>query len=347
MAVSKLTCPECSTVLRPAKPVPVGKKVKCPRCETVFAAAEEETEIIEDAEEVEEEEERPARRPARKGPARAKAPARAKPKAAREAPAPSAPKADEDEGTYSFFKDGSEEEDEDTKPKIDYAPDMTIKDLRGPAVAILMPPSNKLTLVGFAGVLGWLAFFILILIPAVFPVSDDTPYDVMQLSPIWSGGGGGGMGMMGGGGGGGESEKSKIEDEKPGMYDIVGFDLAVICDEQWYIFSLWLIPIIVCICYTGVVTMGAIKMQNLESWGWGLASCIMAMVPITTAGLMLVTFMVINVAMSQIFDDYSFIYLVATIAIALEWLGSVAIAIWAMKTLFNEEVQAGFEYVGE
>lgn len=31
------TCPECGTALRPAKPVPMGKKIKCPKCATVFA----------------------------------------------------------------------------------------------------------------------------------------------------------------------------------------------------------------------------------------------------------------------------------------------------------------------
>src|SRR5690242_7824041 len=32
-------CPECGAQLRPAKPVPAGKKLRCPKCETVFAPA--------------------------------------------------------------------------------------------------------------------------------------------------------------------------------------------------------------------------------------------------------------------------------------------------------------------
>jgi len=35
MAV-KYTCPECSSVLRPANPVPPGKKIKCPECAAIF-----------------------------------------------------------------------------------------------------------------------------------------------------------------------------------------------------------------------------------------------------------------------------------------------------------------------
>src|SRR5437660_1786039 len=32
-------CPECGAQLRPANPVPPGKKLRCPKCETVFAPA--------------------------------------------------------------------------------------------------------------------------------------------------------------------------------------------------------------------------------------------------------------------------------------------------------------------
>src|SRR5258707_469994 len=156
MAATKLSCPECGTVLRPAKPVAPGKKVKCPRCETVFTAGEDEELDVIDM--VEEEEERPRRK--------AKVPAKAKAgKAAAKKPK------EEDDGAYGLFKD--KEEDEENKPKINYAPDMSIKDLRGPAVAILMPPTNKLTLTGFIGVAGWFVLIILLMIPAMFPIIED------------------------------------------------------------------------------------------------------------------------------------------------------------------------------
>jgi hypothetical protein len=32
-------CPECGAQLRPANPVPAGKKLRCPKCQTVFAPA--------------------------------------------------------------------------------------------------------------------------------------------------------------------------------------------------------------------------------------------------------------------------------------------------------------------
>jgi predicted Zn finger-like uncharacterized protein len=36
--LSELTCPHCSSVLRPAAPVPAGKKVRCPKCKETFTA---------------------------------------------------------------------------------------------------------------------------------------------------------------------------------------------------------------------------------------------------------------------------------------------------------------------
>ena len=42
MAVIKITCPECQSVLRPAKPVPAGKTVKCPECGSRFTVSDEE-----------------------------------------------------------------------------------------------------------------------------------------------------------------------------------------------------------------------------------------------------------------------------------------------------------------
>src|SRR5947199_3201333 len=37
MSATKLTCPKCQATLRPAKPLPAGKRVKCPKCGARFA----------------------------------------------------------------------------------------------------------------------------------------------------------------------------------------------------------------------------------------------------------------------------------------------------------------------
>src|SRR6516164_4305022 len=40
MPVAKFTCPDCKTVLRPAKPLPSGKKVTCPKCKAAFTVTD-------------------------------------------------------------------------------------------------------------------------------------------------------------------------------------------------------------------------------------------------------------------------------------------------------------------
>src|SRR5262245_32795624 len=115
--VAKLTCPECRAVLKPPTPVPVGKKVKCPKCQFLFVAEGPEDEpgipLAEDGPIGLVDDDPPAKK--------AKPGKGAKPK--------KAVVDDEDDGpmTYGTVKD---EEDDKKKPKIDYAPDTSIKDLR-------------------------------------------------------------------------------------------------------------------------------------------------------------------------------------------------------------------------
>src|SRR5438034_5487153 len=99
MAVSRISCPECDAVLKPAKPVPVGKKVKCPRCGSTFTVTEE---VPADGAAPRKAEARPKPAPAeRRG---VSPPVKKKPAPAR--PAPKRP-ADEDEegGAYAVVRD--------------------------------------------------------------------------------------------------------------------------------------------------------------------------------------------------------------------------------------------------
>ncbi len=158
MAVSKLTCPECKAVLKPAKPVPAGKTVKCPECGTRFSAAGEAPDV-------------PLKKP--------KAAVAAAPKPKKTADKNAAPKkpvstkADDGEegGTYGYMQEDVVAEED--KPAIEYAPDMSTKDLRGPAASALVAPSNWLIVVGSLGFFGWLGVLVLILIPTLFPIDLD------------------------------------------------------------------------------------------------------------------------------------------------------------------------------
>jgi len=41
MTATKITCPQCHAVLKPAAPIPVGKKIRCPKCSNVFPVTQD------------------------------------------------------------------------------------------------------------------------------------------------------------------------------------------------------------------------------------------------------------------------------------------------------------------
>ena len=130
MASARITCPDCKSVLKPAKPVPDGKKVKCPKCGNMFPTpglVEDEDDLPrkkatgqETAKRRHQESRRiPTRRPRKPAPRRRRGERRRR---------------------LRYISD--EEKAEEDKPEIEYAPDMSIKDLRGPAQAAVVKPSN-------------------------------------------------------------------------------------------------------------------------------------------------------------------------------------------------------------
>jgi uncharacterized Zn finger protein (UPF0148 family) len=319
MAISRLSCPDCGTVLRPAKPVAPGKKVKCPKCELVFVALDDE----------DEEDDAPRRKPAKskKGSVKSK----------------SAPKEEEEE-LYGLARE-PDDEDEDDKPRIDYAPDESIRDLRGPAIVKLTPPANKLQLIGMACVLGWMILFVLLLIPTVFPIqaggAGEKAAPVMRLGPGLGAvdpNAGGGFGGFGGfGGGGGAVVEKKFEEEKGGFFEFFGFDLSV-----WFLYLM--VPMILGGVYSAMVVAGGINAQNLESRAWAMTGSILAMLPINTLGVMVVTTLIVGYLANAVLEDAAFGEYVSMGLMAVQYLISLGVGIWTMKTLFDEEVVDGFEF---
>jgi hypothetical protein len=147
MAAAKVKCPDCGLALNPAKAPQPGKKVKCPRCANVFT--------VPGPDEIQTVPPRPAAKkpnPAiqKAAPAKAtgKAPAPGKPPAPKPGPAAQ----DEEAGVYGFKTSPDEEKkQEEEKPEIEYAPDLSVKDPRGPATAILVKPTNFMLLLGSLG----------------------------------------------------------------------------------------------------------------------------------------------------------------------------------------------------
>ncbi len=337
MAVSKLTCPKCGTVLRPAKPLPAGKKVKCPKCATLFAAAE--------------------------SPAAGAAPKKPEPTAAKKGPPKGTPlprpgKDDDDEdsgGIYGYIKDEADEDEEDEdgkpkKPKINYAPDMSIKDLRGPAQSAVMKPSNALIFVGIMGFLGWLGLIVVLLIPVLFPLKDDDEGKQRPGKAVGPGLAAASQGTTTSPFGGprpSQGDEKKKDEEGKSAFDVAGMDFGLLAMFQWWLLILALLPLILGMVYCAIVTFGAVKMQNLESRAWGIASGILALLPFTTGGLMLLTAFLVNWLLNMVLDDPAFSMYVAIVLMSIQSTIALATGIWNLVVLMKPEVIEGFEYVPE
>src|SRR5262245_29098401 len=146
MAVSKLICPECNTVLRPAKPLAAGKRVKCPRCGVTFTAQGDD-------------EDEPAPPPAKKGSSQKQ-----------EAEEPQGSGLQYEMSTYAVIKDEDEQEQEDKEDRGDemvqeFLKVKKTKDPRGAAQEKVTKPSNYMIITGSLGALAYailLLFFIII-----------------------------------------------------------------------------------------------------------------------------------------------------------------------------------------
>jgi predicted Zn finger-like uncharacterized protein len=259
----KITCPHCDAVLKPAKPLAAGKKVNCPRCGEVFTVRDEE----------EEEEARPApARPAKKAvPAKPARPAKPAP------PAPPPKKSavdDDDDGELTYGVIREPEDEEEDKPKVDYVPDLTVKDPRGKAVMVLGMPSNFLLGLSAVICIGALVAVGVFVWKFIFPPEfwvdpgtaltkdatlkkdtnlpkDDPPPPKKREEYS-------------------KEEIRKIEDKE---------------DEEKTFCITWAIVSGVVMIYYGVVAMATVKMQNLESYNWAMTAGIMAAVSLIGAPL--------------------------------------------------------------
>jgi predicted Zn finger-like uncharacterized protein len=328
----RITCPECATVLKPANPIAAGKKVKCPKCGTTFPV----------------EAEGAAAAPAK---ARAAAPGAVKKKPS-DAPKPDKKPApgtgDDDEGgTYAFLGGPTEvREEDDDPPEIDYAPDTSIKDLRGPAQAAVIQPTNMMIGAGVVGFLGWLAMLIVFTIPVLLPVeteegTKDLPKPILQIPQ--------GLGVLG------QEVFAQQDQQKPtgstekanvSFYQFLGYDFSIVGQYAWYMFLVtWVFVVFLGAGYTSIQTYGAVRAQNLESRGWGIASSIMGMIPISVIGIATFVGMIISFVLNMLLDDDDTvnwtIYGVATIIALLQ----IAAAVYTLITLVRPEVIDGFEYV--
>lgn len=315
MTPTQLSCPKCGAVLRTAKPLPAGKKVSCPKCGAGFVVGQGERQSAA---------------------ARASAPkqvAGVQKKPAGDPPvAPVLPPDDDEEGggTYTV-----KTEQESGEPEINYVPDTSTRDLRGPAMEAVINPSNKMMLVGATGFLGWVAFAIALSIPLLFPLGtaeerekkkEEFAKKVKEAEAF--------------------NKPPPVEDKESSFFQIGSLDFREIAELPWYLIVPCLLPLGLGMAYSAALSAGAVKVQNLESREWGIASSIMAMIPFNAGGLLLILAMVLNLVLDLMFEDWTKYFYMSILLVA-AWGTNLAVGIWMLTTLNKPEVIAGFEYRAE
>jgi predicted Zn finger-like uncharacterized protein len=307
MASARLTCPDCKSVLRPAKPVPDGKKVKCPKCGNFFT-----TPGLRDGDAP-----------------RKKQAIQKKGKETGKKPAPAKTHEDDEGGIYGYIPEDQKAEED--KPQIEYAPDLSIKDLRGPAQAAVVSPSNYMLIIGGLGCLSNIFLICVSFWPMVF---SDSPVDWQKVL------------------------KDHYKDDKNAVQRVEGIkeykdlkdkDLEIVQDAEADMRVNLFIAMgvfIFLLLYNGVTIIGAVKVQNLESRGWGIASSIMTMLPMSSGGLSaLIGGIFYKTIGAWVLEEMNAYY---SFGIGvLPYLFALFVGVWSLRTLMSQEVIDGFEYVAE
>jgi hypothetical protein len=328
-------------VLKPAKPVPEGKKIKCPKCGADFTTVAEEA-VQELAiglvpeEEPKAKEKSPAAAPRKKA-GKAKAPAGKAP-AAKKAKKP----VDDDLDVNPYALAGK---DEDEAGAVNYAPDTSIKDLRGPAQIRLIYPTNSLIVSGIIGFVGWLAVLVLILIPVLFPLNPDvgtkdSPREALKVAP--------GLGNITSSAPPAKSKSGSGSGKPTTAMQVWGIvDLNDYATYSFFVLFVSLIPIFVGLVYAFFLASGAVKCQNMESRGWGIASGIMVMFPINHCGFMIIVTIFMQFMLSMMLDDAAYTAFLVQVVCIIIILCEIGLGAWALSVFYSKKVVDGFNYKAE
>jgi predicted Zn finger-like uncharacterized protein len=324
MASARITCPDCKSVLKPAKPVPDGKQVKCPKCGNLFYTPGH----IEQVEQLPRKSKKTSGKKAKAGIKKASG--------SKPPPKKSVHDDDEDEGGIYSFVGAKQTHEEEEKPEIEYAPDMSIKDLRGPAQEAIVKPSNLIMLICGLSALSNIFLICWSFWPMVFSES------VVD----WQ-----------------KALKDHFKDDKAAISRIEQYkefkelkdkDLEIVQDandEAAYGFPngrVWLLGgFILLLIYNAIVMVGGVKMQNLESRRWSIASSILMLLPMGGGGLSCLFALGVSFLeqMTGFLGELSVFY--SIVLGAVPYLASLFVGVMSLRALMSQEVIDGFEYVAE
>ena len=353
-----MKCEHCGANLKLPATLAPGKKIKCPKCSGVI--------IVQSA----------SAAPSKPPKDEKKVP---------EAPPKKKSSGDDDDddgvlyGLRDIAKPGEEVK---SKPKVNYALDDSNKDLRGPAQAALLGPSNKImfrsmfcvALCVFSfGVAVWPFVFSEDILDyketlkAYFKIEVEKAKDNPELQKSLS-----------------VRAKKIAEDNKNdilahnvypeiaerqkklGLTDIeMGITLEPA--EQAFIKEIrtkqvpyrisWIILSLLILVYNAVEAMAAVRMQALESYNWSMVCAIMGIIPFNCIGLLAKIWSVeVQPDPMELIPDTGFdfsdggllvLFSHPLFLLCLEYIGSLALGVMALQVLLKSEVKEGFTYKGD
>jgi hypothetical protein len=344
----QIQCPGCKTKLQLPDETKPGTRVQCPSCKKVLAL------------------------PGTPNPSAAGgAPPKQQPSPPKPAPAPAPPPAsfeDEEEGGLYGVRNDPDLDDEEEevapkkgkskgpstppkkkKPVISYAPDTSIKDLRGPAMTHVVQPSNYMMLQCGLVMVTAIASIAIAVWPFMFQERVLIP--TVALKPYYAE-------KMATPGQEGKNAKSRwdrvdggwVEWPRPkkAKEDDTGFsrgeemkdyeyEAAMIEVNKHYPFAVaWLVLSILILAYALTVAFGAVKMQSLESYAWAMTSAVLAMIPFGAMGLLVYFF--------KPGMDFQADMPIILFVLAIEAVFTLLVGLMNLAVLLKEEVKAGFAY---
>ena len=159
------SCPSCGATMSSAQPIPAGKKVKCRACETVFDPAAV-----------------AVPRPGQAMPAKKAAAAKAA------APKPVVPpvEVDDDAKPFAVLKEEDTAEMIEAKKRVNFAGTAAKykKSARGPAMSLLIMPSNLLIAEGVLTFIGGILIFLRFMWPLLFTEIEASDEEIAENIPF-------------------------------------------------------------------------------------------------------------------------------------------------------------------
>ena len=256
--------------------------------------------------------------------------------------------------TYGVVKEEEDEAQEDKDERGDDMVEMYLKqskskDPRGPTQEAITKPTNWLIITGACGAVAYVILFLGLIILFWMPVTQpdrleegdkSKRYRGHQVTP--------GVAVVAHAIDPFLKEKEEARQAAAGGVEVVVTRMiGWIQSLKVITFLLFSFVFLIGIAFASVIIYGAVKAQGMESRGWGIASSILAMVPINALGFMIITLTLLTLVANFLYDDKLFVLILQIGFGVVELAWGISIGSWNIRMLLDEKVVAGFEYRDE